>query len=315
MSHNLNIEKGKVSFASTETAWHGLGTIVDQPMTSKEALVFGGLDYHVEKFNLFDAEGTPVPNQFGTRRTDNGSIFGVVGKKYQVLQNVEAFGFYDALMEEHVKIQSVGALGAGERIFICAKLPHVITVGKNDLTEMYLLLTSTHDGSGAVVAGITPIRVVCQNTLNFAINSGLKNRIAIKHTTSVVDNTRRAGQIMKLSLQYQTSLEQAYNLLFQTKVSDSAARELIKKVIQEEKDDSTRTKNIIQSIESAYNVGVGQKEIVGSAWGLFNGITHFLSHEKGYKDQDTKFKSLLCGGQSEKIVKRSFDVLMDFANN
>lgn len=315
MAHNLNIdENGNVAFASTQTAWHNLGQIVQNPMTTQEAIVLGRLDYEVEKRSIQCGE-ILLPNHMATVRADTETVLGIVGNNYEVVQNTEAFKFFDTLLGQNLaKIETVGALGQGERIFISAKLPHQIVVGsKEDLTEMYVLLTSSHDGTGAIVAGLTPIRVVCQNTLNMALSQKMKNKISIRHTSSANTRLAQAGEIMRQSLMYQTTLEEAYNFLFRTKVSDSVAKDLITKIVQGEKKDSARTANIIETIEMCYNVGIGQDKIVGTAWGVFNAMTHYLSHEKNYKNEESKFNSLLMGGESEKLIKKSFDLLMTHA--
>jgi hypothetical protein len=161
MAHNINFneESGKHSFFSVkEKAWHGLGQIVDQYPTSAEALKFAGLDYTVQKRKLFaydneNQNGNPdtdiiipeieVPNFYATIRTDNETVLGVVGKDYEVVQNVDAFSFFDSIVDgDGIQYETAGALGKGERIFITAKLPKYIKVGKDDLIEQYLFLTT-----------------------------------------------------------------------------------------------------------------------------------------------------------------------------
>lgn len=317
MAHNLNVIEGRTSFASTKPAWHGLGQIVDNPMTTAQAIQLGGLDYHVQKIKLYSGIGERIPMAEATQRTDTGDILGVVGTKYEVVQNVDAFDFFDTLLgSDHAKIETVGALGLGERIFVTAKLPHVMCVGKEDLTEMYVLLTSSHDGSGAVVAGITPIRVVCQNTLSFALRAkgkqAIRNRISIRHTKSAKERLNQAGEVMKVALQYQTTLENAYNFLYRTPVADNTAKDLIMKIMNtSEKDD--RSMSIFNDIERIYHEGVGQENVVGTAWGLFNAVTNYTSHAKNYKNAESKFNSILMGGESEKLVQKAYEIIQDFA--
>lgn len=312
--HNLNVTNEKVAFASTQPAWHNLGTIVDKPMTAEEAIQLGGIGYEIEKVPLYTKEGTLVSTHSATRRVDTEKILGVVGSRYHVVQNKDAFAFFDGLLGDgHAKIETVGALGDGERIFVTAKMPYEITVGKDDLTNMYVLLTSSHDGSGAIVAGITPIRVVCQNTLNLAMSREITNKVSIRHTCTAERRLFQAGKVLEQAMKYQTSMEEAYNFLYRTKVSDSAAKSLIAQIVQGQKSDSTKMTNILEKIETCYHVGAGQKEIAGTAWGVFNGITNYLSHEKKYQNDESKFNSLLLGGESEKLIKQSFDTLMTFA--
>jgi phage/plasmid-like protein (TIGR03299 family) len=187
MAHDLNFNEANNDysfFSVKEKAWHKLGKIVEQYPTSAEAIKFAGLDYTVEKRPLFTVTGeeftnssinsdiiipaTPikVPHYFATVRNDNNAVLGVVGKDYQVVQNMDAFAFFDAIVGggDGILYETAGALGKGERIFITAKLPGYIRVGKDDFIEQYLMLTTSHDGFGSITAAFTPVRVVCRNS-------------------------------------------------------------------------------------------------------------------------------------------------------
>jgi len=146
MVHNLNYNEntGKYSFFSVkEKAWHALGQIVQDYPTSREAIAHAGLDYEVVKAPLFAKGSEPaidfaVPDQYATMRTDTNAIFGVVGKDYQIVQNADAFAFFDAIVGggDGILYETAGAIGQGERIFITAKLPGYIRVGSgDDVTE------------------------------------------------------------------------------------------------------------------------------------------------------------------------------------
>src|SRR5688500_9234131 len=135
MAHNLNFNNGKHSFFSVkEKAWHGLGTIVQDVPNSEQAIELAGLNYEVGLEPVIMANsGTIIPNTFATYRKDNGVPFGTVGSQYTILQNREAFGFFDSIVGKGEAIfQTAGALGKGETIFITAKLPEYIQVGKGD---------------------------------------------------------------------------------------------------------------------------------------------------------------------------------------
>ncbi len=189
MAHQLNFNEKtqQYSFFSVkEKAWHGLGKIVDQYPTSKEALEFAGLNYTVEKRRLltYDTENEKadeetgikipeitVPNYYATIRTDNDTVLGVVGKDYEIVQNIDAFSFFDAIVGgDGIQYETAGALGNGERVFITAKLPGYIRVGNDDLTEKYLFLTTSHDGFGSITAAFTPVRIVCNNSATCWMN-------------------------------------------------------------------------------------------------------------------------------------------------
>jgi phage/plasmid-like protein (TIGR03299 family) len=153
-----------------------IGQIVSDYPNSKDDLNFAGLDYKVEKrklfvetnkFSIWEEENRvqkiEVPNFLATIRTDTQQVLGIVGNDYEVVQNTDAFNFFDTIVDgEGIQYETAGALGNGERIFITAKLPGYIKVGSDDLIEKYLFLTTSHDGFGSITAAFTPIRIVAR---------------------------------------------------------------------------------------------------------------------------------------------------------
>ena len=308
MAHNLNETKGKTSFASTQTAWHGLGQIVEGAMTSKQAIELAGLDYEVAKVPVL-LEGsnnfnTVVPDKFVTLRKDTNEIFGIVGNRYEIVQNRDAFNFFDSIVGgELAMFETAGAIGKGEKIFITAKMPSFIRIaGTEDITEVYVLLTSTHDGTGAVIAAITPIRVVCANTLNSALKNTI-SKVSLRHTSSVIKALEDAHRLIGISHAYTEELNECFNFLATKKVSDAKVKSVIELLFpgdkKEDKDDSTRIKNIREAVLKSYEGGVGQEKILGTAWGVYNGITHYLDHEKEYKNEAVKFENIISGGSAD----------------
>jgi phage/plasmid-like protein (TIGR03299 family) len=151
---------------------------------------------------------------------------GVVGKDYGGT-NIEAFSFFDSIVGgDGIQYETAGAMGAGERIFITAKLPSYIKVGKDDLIEQYLFLTTSHDGFGSITAAFTPVRIVCQNTLNAALRNH-SNSIKIRHTANAKDRLEQAHKVMGISNQLSVQLEQVFNNWSQVGITDSEVRKLI----------------------------------------------------------------------------------------
>lgn len=245
MAHNINhnSKTGKDAFFSVkEKAWHGLGTIIEDYPTSAEAIKHAGLDYMVEKRPLFtvntqdyntfknpDADDyfdniSPdiiVPDYYSTLRTDTEEVLGVVGRDYHVIQNVDAFSFFDSIVggKDGILYETAGALGKGERIFITAKLPEYIKVGRSDLIEQFLFLTTSHDSFGSITASFTPIRICCQNTLNAALRKQ-SNSIKIHHTASAHDRLKEAHKLLSITNQLAKEMEQVFNNWARVKITD-----------------------------------------------------------------------------------------------
>jgi phage/plasmid-like protein (TIGR03299 family) len=243
MAHNINFNEstGKHSFFSVvQKAWHGLGQIVTDHPTSAEAIQYAGLDYRVEKRRLFTFDSVnsignvdtiqptiEVPSYYATVRADNDTVLGVVGKDYQIVQNRDAFSFFDAIVEgEGIMYETAGALGKGERVFVTAKLSNYIRVGSDDLIEKYLFLTTSHDGFGAITAAFTPVRIVCANTLNAALHNHA-NSIKIRHTANAKERLQQAHKLMGISNKLSTELEELFNQWAKVPVMDSEVKKLI----------------------------------------------------------------------------------------
>jgi len=313
MAHNLNETNGKISFASTEKAWHGLGQIVKGAMTSKEAIELGGLGYTVIKEKILTESGLELPDNFATIRKDTNVPLGVVGNRYTVVQNADAFVFFDAIVGQGQAIfETAGALGKGEKVFVTAKMPNYIRIaGTDDITEVYVVLTNSHDGSGAVICGITPVRIVCQNTLRMALK-GMKNSVSIRHTKNAESSLAEAHKLLNIVNSHTEKMNQLVNSLSLKKVSDTQVKELLAGLFPAKNEDEVpkRTDSIRSEVFNSYMTGVGQERILGTAWGVLNGLTHYTSHSKNYKDADTKFSNLILDGASTKLVEKATEMLI-----
>jgi len=313
MAHNLNETNGKISFASTKKAWHGLGAIVDQAMTTKEAIELAGLGFEVIKTPLItkiDGQEILVPEKYATVRTDTKQPLGVVGERYTILQNSEAFIFFDSIIGSDMAVfETAGVIGDGQRVFITAKMPDFIRInGTNDITEMYVVLTSSHDGTGSIVAMVTAQRIVCQNTLNGALRSA-KNKISIRHTTNAKVNLENAHKLLGITHAYTEELNQCFNHLAKKKVTDKQVKQMIDAVYIGENEDGTRLKNIRENVFRSYQEGKGQEGIQGSAWAAYNGVTFFESNIRSYKSQDIKFTNVMQG-TGAKIASEALNYLL-----
>lgn len=347
MAHDINYNEKteKHSFFSVkEKAWHGLGQMISDYPTSAEAIRHAGLNYTVEKRPLFtyDTEnqnGDPdsdmiipeveVPGFFATVRNDTDEVLGVVGKDYEIVQNVNAFEFFDSIVggKDGILYETAGALGKGERVFITAKLPDYIRVGRNDLIEQYLFLTTSHDGFGSITAAFTPVRVVCANTLNAALRNH-SNCIKIRHTASANDRLKQAHQLIGITNRLAQEMEQIFNHWSRVRISDASVKRLIqlamapnKEVLQnlqEGKQDelSTTFNNMVSGVmEYALSSPTQQEETTkGTVFGAYNAITGYFQNVRNYKDEEVKFKSIMYGTGLQRSQK-AFDLCAEFAKN
>ncbi|ALM50122.1 alpha/beta hydrolase [Flavobacterium psychrophilum] len=338
MGHNLNFNEhtGKYSFFSVqEKAWHNLGQIVSDYPTSAEAIQYAGLDYQIAKepntHILPSGKSIQSKSSFFTYRTDNDTVLGAsVGKDYHIVQNREAFAFFDAIVggSEGILYETAGALGQGERIFITAKLPGYIRVGNGeDVTEKYIFLTTAHDGSGSITAAFTPIRIVCQNTLNAALK-GMSNVVRIKHTSGAKQRLEDAHKVMGLADRLSVELEGIFNNWASVKVADNEMKKLIelalcpnketfdllKKGAQDEL--STVFKNTVQDAFAYAMISDTQQmeTTKGTLFGAYNAVTGYYQNVRNYKDEEAKLQSLVMGGTARSKAQAAFDLCRGFAD-
>jgi len=340
---NFNQQTGKHAFMSVkERAWHGLGQVVDRYLTSSEAIQVAGLDYIVEKRPLFtyDSEnhlGNPdediiipeieVPNYFATVRADTEQVLGVVGNDYEIVQNRDAFKFFDAVVGggDGIMYETAGALGNGERIFITAKLPGYIRVGSDDLIEKYLFLTTSHDGFGSITVAFTPIRIVCNNTLNAALRN-MSNCYKIRHTESAKERLEEAHKVMGLTNTLADQLGDVFNRWSHIRIRDTEVRKLVQmamapskevlnKVLGEEAKDefSSRFNNTVDRICTyAFSNPIQQMDTTrGTLFGAFNAISGYFQNVLDYKNNEQKLKSVMFGNGLAKS-QTAFNICLDF---
>ncbi|MBX9887866.1 MAG: DUF945 domain-containing protein [Flavobacteriaceae bacterium] len=346
MAHNLNFNErtGRYSFFSVrEKAWHGLGQIVTDYPTSAQAIKHAGLDYEVIKSPLYtkasniidptdnlelENNEVNVPNYFATTRTDNNTFLGVVGKDYHIVQNREAFSFFDSIVggTDGILYETAGALGNGERIFITAKLPDYIRVGNgDDVTEKYIFLTTSHDGSGSITAAFTPVRIVCQNTLNASLRN-MSNVVRIRHTSGAKQRLENAHKVMGLANEFSNQLEDIFNNWAKVKVADHEVKKMIqfalcpnKETLQHLKtgnDDeiSTVFKNTVEDAFAYAMTSESQQMSTtkGTLFGAYNAVTGYYQNVRSYKDSEAKLQSIILGGTAQLKSQKAFEICANF---
>lgn len=230
-------------FYTREAPWHGLGTRVEEAPDSAAALRLSGLDWGVIQQPIMTEDFVPIPGYKANIRDTDNRVLGVVSDRYRVVQNSEAFAFTDALLGEGVKYETAGSLQDGKKIWLLAKLPDKYII-EGEQIEPYLVFSSSHDGSGAIKVAMTPIRVVCQNTLNLALGSA-KRIWSTVHVGELAAKMDEAHSTLQLAEKYMTNLGGEFAKLAKIKLTDSKVMEYIEMLLpMDEQPTEIHRKNI-----------------------------------------------------------------------
>lgn len=284
MPHELATTNGRTAMMyAEEVPWHGLGTRLDEPATAREAIEAAGLDYLAELKSIKTTDDVPVPSRRAVVRSDSGDVLGVVGNSYVPVQNYQAFGFLDAIVADgSLRYHTAGALGKGERVWMLAKLPDDIRVkGSDDITEKYLLLSNSHDGSSSLRVHFTPIRVVCSNTLAIAARSGQGQGVSIIHKGDLATKVRQAQTVLGLATRFYDNVQEQIDRLARHYPSQRQLEEYFRQVYPDSPEGpSTRAKNIREEFLRLFEQGIGHDmpEIRHTTWTALNAVTEYVDH-------------------------------------
>lgn len=303
-------------FSVKERPWHGLGTILTEAPSIQEGIIYAGLDWEVKTEKLKTETGIDVTTKNAVVRQDNQSILGVVGNQYKPLQNKDAFNFFEPFIENNMAtLETAGSLYNGAIVFILAKInSDNIVVNDEDQIEKYILLSNSHDGSQALRIGYTPIRVVCNNTLQMATTSDKSQLIRLTHRKDIISNMEDLRATMDLINQQFIATEEQYKELAKKDINGLDLHRYVRKVfsqkklealLDEEKQEELETgrKKIIARVEEIF-----QAEPKHNAWTLYNAVNYYLNHERG-KNLESRY-SQLWFGYTKHIDKKAFELAL-----
>ena len=295
MVHALEIgNNGETAFAVRgEPAWHKLGQVFDQDahLTTAEMLSMAHLnDWNVrlEPLVIPDGYRATTTSQMVVRDNpfDNGQdVLAVVGDRYKVVQNEQLFDFADNILDGGAEWESAGSIKDGRVVFGSLVIPREFTLdpeGASDKTKTYLLVHTSHDGSAAVQASITPVRVVCQNTLNMALGS-TKQSFKVRHTATAEGKVQVAREALGLTFAHMDAFEDMAKQLFETAITDKQFDDLVRSLYPEPEDGSAKaSQNRWQVkhdlIQHLYHEGETNANITGTAWGALNALTERIDY-------------------------------------
>jgi phage/plasmid-like protein (TIGR03299 family) len=304
MAHLLESVNGETAFASfREPAWHGLGEVFTEEVSTAEML-------KKAKLNNWDVrlEDVEIPNQFSSDKNysfvvrdnpfilGNKDVLGVVGERYVPLQNEDLFDFADNLLDNGGRWETAGSIKGGRVVFGALALERETVLdpnGVSDKINTYLLVNTSHDGSIAIQASITPVRVVCANTLNLALgnrgrNGSVKQSFKIRHTQTAQGKVAVAREALGLANAYMDEFDKMASAMIETEITKAQFDKIVELAYPSPKDDSkkvslTKHANKIDLINDIY-VGDFNNTISGTAWGALNALTERLDwHRAGRK--------------------------------
>lgn len=289
MAHMLEQYGEMASFASLrEPAWHGLGTVLTSEVSTAEMLQvahLAGWNVRLEDVTL---PGRSHRNYFATVRTNpfdgENDVLGIVGERYNVLQNEQLFDFGDAILDG-ARWETAGSIKNGTVVFGSLALDRESVIDANgvgDKVNTYLLVHTSHDGSLAIQASITPVRVVCQNTLNMAVGprgKGAKQSFRIRHTATVQGKVQAAREALGLAHKYMDEFDKQAQALFEVGIIDQQFEDIIAAAYPmpeaDVKGSMTKWSNKVDTIFDIYN-GPTCVGIRNTAWGAYNALTERL---------------------------------------
>ena len=265
-------------YAGRQKPWHGLGTQVSEALTSADAIRMAGLDWVVEPKRMYLADGTEIKDFVANTRNVDNAVFGVVTEKYKIVQNKDAFDFTDSLVGGDVRYETAGSLFGGRKIWLLARMPNKKVLDED--FENYVCFTNSHDGRGAIRVCCTNVRVVCNNTLNIALNTA-KRSWSTKHMGNMEEKLAEAQHTLQLSNQYLDEFAVEADRLAHTRISDDEVQKVLNEMFPTTADMSERQLNTNKKAKDNFMVCYYMPDIEkyhGTKYGIINAMADFADH-------------------------------------
>ena len=297
---SANFESG---FFVGEPAWHGLGTVISDAPTSEYAIRLAELDWDVIPKPIYDEFGRELPGYKVNMRSSDNMALGIVTDRYRIVQNKEAFAFTDELLGHGVRYETAGSLASGKRVWMLARMENTTIAEEN--IDPFLVFTNSHDGTGAIRVAITPVRVVCQNTLNLALSQASRHWSCV-HKGDIQSKLEEARFTLTSAERYMAALEEEFGELKMKSVTDKQVREMTDKLLEIEFNNlynkAIKTGNIIDFKERLRQQKFEEKlatkrndiltiyhekpDLVGtekSAFRFVNAVSDYATHTEDHK--------------------------------
>jgi len=307
MAHLLEQNGSETAFASfRQPAWHGLGTVFEEEVSTKQMLELA----HLDNWNVH-LEDVPIPAGFESDKSysfvtrtnpfnaEQNDVLGVVGERYVPLQNEDLFDFGDLMLDNGGRWETAGSIKNGRVVFGSLALERETILdpnGVSDKVNTYLLINTSHDGSVAIQASITPVRVVCANTLNLALGNrgrggSVKQSFKIRHTQTASGKVQQAREALGLANAYMDKFDELAKSMIEKEISKNKFDEIIELAYPKPETDSKgslkKWETKVDTIQQIYQSGTTNM-IAGTSWGAFNALTERLDWHRAGRGGNTE---------------------------
>ena len=316
MAHELEIVNGQAQMAYVgELPWHGLGTKVPADLTPDQFMVTAGLDWEVTKEKLVTPQGVVVPNKEALVRTSDNSVLDVVGTGWNPVQNSEAFEFFnDYVVAGDMEMHTAGSLKNGQMVWALAKTKESFELFNGDQTDNYFLFTNPHQFGKSINIRMTPIRVVCNNTLTLSLSKESDKMVTVNHRKAFdPDMVKEQMGIARQKMEQYKSMAEflggkrytADNVIqYFNEVFGAPAKEKVDNVIPFT---SRNAKIAYENLDTQPGANFAQ----GSWWTAFNSVTHMTDHLQG-RENDSRLQSAWYG-RNRKVKLNALDKALEYA--
>ncbi len=300
-------------FSVQVTPWHGLGHVVANAPNIQEVLKLAGLDWTVSLRKLFLDNGIPVDKQAIVRDSDNSVLGYATGQRYKPLQNSEALEFFRPFHDSGLcTFETAGSLRNGEKVWILARInTGEMEIVNGDVVRKYLLLSNAHDGKTGIRVAFCPIRVVCANTLAMAHSHAETKAIRLFHSKKVTENLQAIQETVNLANNAFEATAEQYRALARKQVNQNDIKRFVDIVFYNNTQAETDREKIArerlnEEITNLFKVGYGNDQVgvAGTAWGLYNAATQYLSYQAS-RTQEVRLDNLWFG-QGQQVNERAF---------
>ena len=296
--------------------WHGLGVYVEEALNSEEALEKSGLDWSVIQRPIMTSTYDPIPGYKANIRETDNRILGVVSDRYKIVQNADAFRFTDALLGEGVRYETAGSLNEGRKVWMLAKLPDSYTI-MDEQIEPYLVFSNSHDGNSSIRVAMTPIRVVCQNTLNLAL--GNAERIwSTVHVGDLAHKMDEAHNTLQLAGRYMSSLGQEFNRLSQIQLPDTRVLEYIEMLLPMNEDPTDLHKRNVEQIREDLKIryfdAPDLQHVGRNAYRFVCAVSDFATHAEPLRKTATYRENMFARTiEGNPLIDRAYEIVREAA--